>query len=88
MFLFASKADIFGVISYKKDSISKQAALIFSINNQRTVTKRPTGDSVTASAVTVEFNGDLNIGNGHLKIKSSNRVLAVKEVLGKYFEQY
>ena len=88
MFLFASKGDIFGVISYKKDSISKQTALIFSINNQKTVAKRPTGDSTTASAVTVEYNGDLNIGNGHLKIKSSNRILAVKEVLGKYFEQY
>jgi hypothetical protein len=58
------------------------------VNNKKVVSKRPTGDSTTTAAVTVEFNGDLNIGNGHLKLKSSNRVLVVKDVLGKYFEQY
>jgi hypothetical protein len=76
------------VVSYKKDAISKQTALLFSISSQKIVSKRPTGDSVTASAVSVEFNGDLNVGNGHLRMKSSNRILSVKEVLGKYFEAY
>jgi hypothetical protein len=60
--------------------------MLFSANTQKVVFKRPTGDSVTG--VTIEYNGDLNIGNGHLKMKSLSRSLMVNEVLGKYFEPY
>jgi hypothetical protein len=62
--------------------------MLFSANTQKVVFKRPTGDSVTAAAVTVEYNGDLNIVNGHLKIRPSSRLLIMKEVLGKYFVPY
>lgn len=62
--------------------------MLFSTNTQKIVSKRPTGDTVTATPVLIEYSGELVIGNGHLKMKSSSKTLMVKEVLGKYFEPY
>jgi hypothetical protein len=53
------------------------------------VAKRSTGDlATTTAAVAVDYSGDLTIANSHLRMKPSARVLMVKEVSNKYFEQY
>lgn len=88
VFLFTTKTNTFGVISYKKDTISKQAALLFSIDNMKLVTKKLGADISSILAVTVDTSSDLVIAYSHLRMKSSTKVLIVKDATTKYFEQY
>jgi hypothetical protein len=84
VFLFGSKTNKFGLVSYKKDSMSKQSALIVSITNRKTVSKRLNTDSFSF-AVTVDVYGSLSVGGNHWAMKPSTRNLMVKETLSKYF---
>lgn len=88
MIIFGTKTNQFGIISYKKDATSKQSALLFTTNNKKIATKRPNADNTVTQAVAVDYNGDLSIGSGHMRMKSNSKVIIVKETLTKYFEVY
>lgn len=60
--------------------------MLFSISNKKAINKRG-NDNVLYQAVTVESGGDFVVGGGHIRMKPSSKMLAVKDVY-RYFEPY